>query len=66
MYQVYIKTKTGFDRKKLIGEFSDIGKAREKIDAELAKDEDIKYILEETTGHVDIYGDLIANVVDEN
>ncbi|MDD3012520.1 MAG: hypothetical protein PHC34_02310 [Candidatus Gastranaerophilales bacterium] len=63
MYQVYIKT--GLDRKK-IGEFRDFDKAQEIIETELAKNEDIKYVMEETTGSVDIYGELIANVVDEN
>ena len=66
MYQVYIKTKTGFDRKQLIGEFRDFKKAHEKIEAELAKNKDLKYLIEETTGSVDSYGELIANVVEEN
>jgi len=63
MYKVYIKT--GLDRKK-IGEFRDFDEAQEKIEAELAKNEDLKYVIEETTGHVDIYGELVASVVDEN
>lgn len=66
MYQVYIKKDTGFDSKKLIGEFSDYDKATEKIEAELAKDKDIKYVIEETSGHVDSYGELLTTVVDEN
>ena len=66
MYQVYIKTPTAFDGRKLIGEFSDIDEAHEKLEQELAKDQDIKYLIEETTGKVDIYGDLIVNVIDEN
>ncbi len=66
MYQVYIKTETGFDRKKLIGEFSDISKAYEKIETELTKNKDLKYVIEEITGSVDIYGELITNVVEEN
>lgn len=66
MYHVYIKDDSLFDSKKLIGEFSDLDKAYEKVDQELAKDKDIKYVIEETTGHVNSYGDLIADIVEEN
>jgi len=63
MYQVYIKS--GLDRTK-IGEFRDFDKAQEKIEVELAKNSDLKYVLEETTGSVDIYGELTASVIEEN
>jgi len=66
MYQVYIKKETGFRSKTLIGEFKDIDKAYEKIEDELVKNKDIKYVLEETTGHVDIYGELTVDVIEEN
>jgi hypothetical protein len=66
MYQLYIKKETGFETKKLIAEFKDSDSAYVRIETELAKDKDLKYILEETTGHVDSYGDLLATVVDEN
>lgn len=66
MYHVYIKDDSLFDSKKLIGEFADLDKAYEKVDQELAKDKDIKYVIEETTGHVNSYGDLIADIVEEN
>ena len=66
MYQVYIKKDSGFNSKDLIGEFKDIEKAYEKIENELAKNKDIKFVIEETTGHVDIYGDLTVTVIEEN
>ena len=66
MYHVYIKTTSGFDSKKLVGEYGNIDKAYEKIESELAKNPEVKYILEETTGHVDSYGELLATVVEEN
>jgi hypothetical protein len=66
MYQIYAKTESGFDNKKLIAEYSSIEKVRERVDAELNKNPELKYIIEETTGRVDIYGELIANVVEEN
>jgi hypothetical protein len=65
MYQVYIKIETGFDRIK-IGEFKDYDKVQEKIETELAKNKDLKYIIEETTGSVNGYGELIADVIEEN
>lgn len=66
MYQVYIIDESAFDSKKLIGEFSNIDSAHTRIEKELAKNKDIKYILEETTGHVDSYGELLTTVIEEN
>ena len=66
MYQVYIIKETGFESKKLIGEFKDYEQASERVEKELEKDKNIKYVVEETTGHVDSYGDLLTSVVDEN
>jgi len=66
MYQVYIKKETGFNKKVLMGEFMDFGEACEKIETELAKNKDLKYVMEETTGAVDGLGELIARVVKQN
>jgi hypothetical protein len=66
MYQLYKKTESSYDKRKLIGEYRELEKVRSIIDAELAKDPEFKYIIEETTGKVDVYGELIVDVVDEN
>lgn len=66
MYYVYLKQETGFESKKLLGEYNDLDKAYERVEKELAKDKNIKYVIEETTGYVDNYGELIAEVVEEN
>lgn len=66
MYQLYKKTLTGFDRRKLMGEYRELEKIREIIDAETAKDSEFRYVIEETTGKVNAYGELIVDVVDEN
>lgn len=66
MYHVYVIKETGFEAKKLLGDFKDYDKASERVQAELAKDKNIKYVIEETTGHVDSYGELIAEVIEEN
>lgn len=66
MFHVYIIKETGFEAKKLIGEFKDFDRASERIEKELAKDKDIKYVIEESTGDVDSYGELLMTVVEEN
>jgi len=55
-----------FNPKKLLGEFSDLDNARLRLEKELAKDKDTKYVIEETTGHVDSYGELLTTVIEEN
>lgn len=66
MYQLYMKKETGFDSKSLISEYKDVDDAYARIDAELAKDEKFRYVLEETTGHINSYGELIPEVIEEN
>jgi len=66
MYQVFIKTDSMFEDKKLVGEFKDLDEADEFIDAKIAKDPELKYIIEISTGSVDIYGNMITRVVREN
>lgn len=66
MYKVYLKTKSNYESRKLLGEFNDYDDACAKVEEELSKDKDIKYVIEESTGAVDIYGDLTVDVVDEN
>lgn len=66
MYQVFIIDESAFDSKKLIGEFSDIDNAHARLKKEFAKDEDTKYVIEQTTGHVNSYGELISTVIEEN
>lgn len=66
MYHVYIKTASSFDGRKLLGEFSDYEVAYEAVEAELDKNKDLKYIIEETTGSVNIYGELVVDVIEEN
>jgi len=66
MYQVYVMDDAAFDPKKLVGEFSNIDNARIRLEKELVKDKDAKYIIEQTTGHVDSYGELLTTVIEEN
>lgn len=66
MYHVYIKKETGFESKTLLGDFKDFEKASERVEKELAKNKDIKYVIEETGGDFDSYGELLSTVVEEN
>lgn len=66
MYHVYVIDEAAFDPKKLIGEFSDIDNARVRAQKEVVRNNETKYVIEETTGHVDNYGELISTVIEEN
>lgn len=66
MYHLYFKTDSSFNPKKKIADYDDIDQAYEKIEQEKTKNPDVKYIIEETTGYVDSYGELVADVVEEN
>lgn len=66
MYHVYVIDEAAFDPKKSIGDFSNLDDARKRLEREFNKNADTKYIIEETTGHVNSYGDLVATVIEEN
>lgn len=66
MYHVYVIDESAFDPKKHIGDFSDIDMAKSRLQKEITRDPETKYIIEQTTGHVNSYGELIATVVEEN
>jgi len=66
MYHLYKKEKNVYDAKVLLGDYKDIDDADKRIEEELAKDPNFKYSLEETTGHVNNYGDLIVDIIQEN
>ncbi len=66
MYHLYKKEKNVYDAKVLLGDYKDIDDADKRIEEELAKDPNFKYSVEETTGHVNNYGDLIVDIIEEN
>ncbi len=66
MYYAYIKDEKGFNSKKLLGKFKEYDLAWERVEAELEKDPEIKYVIEETNGSFDSYGELLTTVIDEN
>ena len=66
MYQLYVIDEAAFDPKKLVSESSDINNIRARLQKEFAKNENTKYIIEETSGNFNSYGDLVATLVEEN
>lgn len=66
MYQLYVLDEAAFDPKKFVGEYSNIDTVRARLEKEFVKDKDTKYVIEQTTGHVDSYGELLVTVVEEN
>ena len=66
MYHIFEKQTKPFENRKHIRDFEDIDDAYDYVDKKLAENKDFKYVIEETTGFVDSYGELLRNVVEEN
>lgn len=62
MYQVYIDKPSYYDPE-LVGEFKDLDKAIEVAEKEKASDDEVSYIIEETNGSMNSYGEQISRVV---
>ncbi|MCQ2788836.1 MAG: hypothetical protein MJ229_00515 [bacterium] len=65
MYYLYLKDEKMMT-KNLVGEYKEVDDAFDKIDALLEKDENVKYVLEESTGGFNSYGEMLTMVVTEN
>lgn len=63
MFRVLIETPKSFSPK-LIGEYEDIEKAEEVAFAEKDKDPSITYIIEETNGGFNSYGELLTTEIE--
>jgi hypothetical protein len=50
----------------MIEEFKDLEEAFECAEKSIEGKEDLKYIIEETTGHFNSYGELLVDVVAES
>lgn len=66
MYHVYTEKDYSEFSKTLIGEFTDLDLAMEKAKKAIENREDLRYIVEETDGHVNNYGELITTVIAES
>ena len=67
MYHVYTidREKPDFS-KTAMGDFRDFDAALEKAEKCIENKPELRYVIEETDGDVNSYGDLIANVVVES
>ena len=66
MFQVYTSTDKSELSKNLIGEFKDCDEAMDCAEQAIEGKTGIRYIVEETNGIVNSYGELIASVVAES
>ena len=66
MYHVYTEKDYSEFSKTLIGEFTDIEEAMERARKAIENKPELRYIVEETDGHVNNYGELITNVIAES
>lgn len=66
MFQVYTSTDKSELSKKLVGEFKEWDDAMDCAEAAIEGKSGVRYIVEETNGTVNSYGELIASVVAES
>ena len=66
MFQVYIAKDKSELSKNLIGEFKEYDDAMDCAEKAIEGHSDLRYVVEETNGCVDSYGELIATVVAES
>lgn len=66
MFQVYTASDKSELSKNLIGEFKNYDDAMDCAEQAIEGKEGLRYIVEETNGCVNSYGDLIASVVAES
>lgn len=63
MYHVYTERDYSEFSRSLVGEFTDLDEAKAAAQKAISEDESLNYIILETDGHVNNYGDLITTVV---
>ena len=66
MYHVYTEKDYSEFSKTLVGEFTDLEEAMEKARNSIENRPELRYIVEETDGHVNNYGELITTVIAES
>ena len=66
MFQVYTEKDHSSLTKTLIDEFVDLDEAIECAKNAINGKENLRYIIEETTGRFNSYGELIADIIEES
>ena len=66
MYQVYVERNYSELSRNLVGEYSSLEEARVVAKKTISENPELNYIIEETDGHFNSYGDLVTTVVEES
>ena len=66
MFHVYTEKNHSEFTRTLIGEYKDFDKALELEKKAITNKQEMSYIIEESGGHFDSYGNLITEVVEES
>ena len=66
MYQVYVERNYSELSRNLLGEYSSLEDARAAAKKAVSANDELNYIIEETDGHFNSYGDLVTTVVEES
>ena len=66
MYQVYVERNYSELSRNLLGEYSSLEEARAVAKKAITENDELNYIIEETDGHFNSYGDLVTTVVEES
>lgn len=66
MYQVYVERNYSELSRNLLGEYSSLEDARAAAKKAISENDELNYIIEETDGHFNSYGDLVTTVVEES
>ena len=63
MYHVYVERNYSEFSRALVGEYTDLDEAKSAAQKAISVDSELNYIIEETDGHVNNYGELITTVI---
>lgn len=66
MYHVYVERNYSELSRNLVGEYSSLEEARAVAKKTIAENPELNYIIEETDGHFNSYGDLVTTIVEES
>lgn len=66
MYHVYVERNYSELSRNLLGEYTSLEEARVVAKKAIAENLELNYIIEETDGHFNSYGDLVTTVVEES
>ena len=66
MFHVYTERNYSELSRTLVGEYQSLEEARAVAKKAIAENSELNYIIEETDGHFNSYGDLVSTVVEES